>query len=128
MQKTSAEYNIAVTVHSQFLANHMEDDLERYAFSYTVTLHNKGTVAAQLISRHWIITDGHGETKEIHGSGVVGQTPHLLPGTCFEYTSGTILDTPLGTMQGSYQMVATDGTYFEAIIAPFSLIMPAVVH
>ena len=100
----------------------------RYVFAYTITLRNTGTVAAQLISRHWIITDSRGGVQEVRGLGVVGAQPLLKPGATYEYTSGTPLGTPVGTMRGSYQMVAEDGTHFEAPIPEFTLSVPRVLH
>ncbi len=97
-------------------------------FSYTITIRNTGTVAAQLISRHWIIADAESHVQEVRGLGVVGHQPFLKPGESFEYTSGCALATPVGTMRGSYQMTAEDGTQFDAPIAEFTLAMPRVLH
>lgn len=100
----------------------------RFVFAYTISIRNIGSVAAQLISRHWIITDGNGTVQEVRGLGVIGNQPLLKPGESFEYTSGCALSTPVGTMRGSYQMTAEDGTRFEAPIAEFTLAMPRVLH
>ncbi len=97
-------------------------------FAYTVTITNAGTVSAQLISRHWVITDAQNVVQEVKGLGVVGEQPLLRPGESFEYTSGTAMATPVGTMRGSYQMVAEDGNKFDAEISAFTLTMPRVLH
>jgi ApaG protein len=124
----SKKYQIAVSANPQFIAEQSDPATERYVFAYTITIENVGTVPAQLISRHWIITDGNSRVQEVRGLGVVGQQPLLSPGETFEYTSGCQLDTPVGTMRGSYQMTADDGTQFEAIIAEFTLSIPRVLH
>ena len=124
----SKKYEIAVTTVPQYLAEQSDPDAERYVFAYTITIRNIGTVAAQLISRHWLITDANEEVQEVRGLGVVGHQPLLQPGESFEYTSGASLSTPVGTMRGSYQMVAEDGTQFEADIPEFTLAMPRVLH
>jgi len=124
----SKKYEIAVTVATQYLADQSEPSAGRYVFAYTVTISNTGTVTAQLISRHWIITDAEGDVQEVRGLGVVGQQPLLAPGQSFEYTSGCALPTPVGTMKGSYQMVAEDGLPFDAPIPEFVVSMPRVLH
>jgi len=124
----SRKYEIAVAAVTQYLDEQSDPSNERYVFSYTITIRNTGNVAAQLISRHWIITDAEGHVQEVRGLGVVGHQPFLKPGESFEYTSGCALATPVGTMQGSYQMTAEDGTQFEAPIAEFTLAMPRVLH
>lgn len=124
----SKKYDIAVSAVPQFIADQSDPDNDRYVFAYTITLENVGTVAAQLISRHWIITDAGDEVQEVRGLGVVGHQPLLQPGESFEYTSGCQLDTPVGTMRGSYQMTAEDGTQFEACIPEFTLAVPRVLH
>ncbi len=124
----SRKYEIAVAAVTQYLEEQSDPSNERYVFSYTITIRNTGNVAAQLISRHWIITDAEGHVQEVRGLGVVGHQPFLKPGESFEYTSGCALATPVGTMQGSYQMTAEDGTQFEAPIAEFTLAMPRVLH
>jgi ApaG protein len=100
----------------------------RYVFAYTITLKNTGTVAAQLISRHWIITDANNQVQEVRGLGVVGEQPKLAPEQTFEYTSGTAIATPVGTMRGTYQMVSDDGSEFEAPIPEFTLSIPRILH
>jgi ApaG protein len=121
-------YIIAVEAATQYLADQSDEAAGRYVFAYTITIRNTGTVAAQLISRHWIITDAQGLVQEVRGMGVVGSQPTLQPGERFEYTSGASIATPVGTMKGSYQMVAADGTRFEAAIPEFTLSVPRVLH
>jgi ApaG protein len=122
------EYAIDVTAATQYLAEQSDETAGRFVFAYTVTLRNTGTVAAQLVSRHWIITDAEGVVQEVRGLGVVGAQPLLQPGESFEYTSGASIGTAVGTMKGSYQMVAADGTRFEAPIPEFTLSAPRVLH
>lgn len=122
------KYRIEVVPIPQFLPEQSDPDNDRYVFAYTIRIRNLGSVAAQLVSRHWIITDGHQQVQEVRGLGVVGQQPVLRPGESYEYTSGSSLTTPVGTMQGSYQMVAEDGTHFDAEIPEFVLAMPRVLH
>jgi len=121
-------YDIAVSAVTQYLADQSDENAGRFVFAYTITIRNPGNVTAQLISRHWIITDSQGLVQEVRGLGVVGAQPVLRPGESFEYTSGTSIATPVGTMRGSYQMVAEDGTRFEAPIAEFTLSVPRVLH
>lgn len=125
---TPKRYEFSVTVETAFVAEQSDVEQNRYVFSYTVTITNVGNLAAQLISRHWIITDAANEIKEVRGLGVVGAQPLLKPGEHFRYTSGCVLTTPQGTMHGSYQMVAEDGTQFNAAIEPFKLAMPRILH
>lgn len=124
----SKKYQIAVSAVPQFIADQSDPTKENYVFAYTITIENVGTVPAQLISRHWIITDANARVQEVRGLGVVGHQPLLQPGEKFEYTSGCQLDTPVGTMRGSYQMTAEDGTQFEAVITEFTLAIPRVLH
>ena len=119
---------IEVQVRTRFLPEQSTPDERRFVFAYTIRIHNAGRVAARLLSRHWLITDDDGKVQEVRGEGVVGEQPWLRPGDDFEYTSGAVLETPLGTMQGSYQMLADDGTRFDAPIAPFTLSVPRVLH
>ena len=121
-------YIIEVSAATQYLADQSDEAASRYVFAYTITLRNTGSVAAQLISRHWIITDAQGLVQEVRGLGVVGAQPRLEPGESFEYTSGASIATAVGTMKGSYQMVASDGTRFEAPIPEFTLSVPRVLH
>jgi len=128
MDPIAADYRVSVSVRSRFVPEQSQPEAGQYVFAYTVTIRNEGRVAAKLLTRHWIITDGHGEVQEVRGEGVVGEQPHLGPGEAFRYTSGAVLTTPVGSMQGSYQMRADDGTEFEAPIEPFSLSVPQVRH
>ena len=121
-------YDIRVCVETADIATESEPDQNRYVFTYTITIINQGTIPARLLSRHWIITDSNGMTQEVRGDGVVGEQPHLSPDEGFRYSSGTVLDTPIGSMQGSYRMRADDGTEFDAVIEPFSLADPKVLH
>ncbi len=121
-------YNVEVSARTQYLADQSDEASGQYVFAYTITIRNTGTVTAQLISRHWVITDAQGLVQEVRGLGVVGDQPVLAPGEHHEYTSGTAIATPVGTMRGSYQMVAEDGTRFEAPIPEFTLSMPRVLH
>ena len=122
------KYHITVTTRTTYVPGQSDTERGRYVFAYTITLKNTGTVAAQLISRHWIITDAQGLVQEVRGMGVVGAQPTLQPGEKFEYTSGASIATPVGTMRGTYQMVAADGTRFEATIPQFTLSVPRVLH
>jgi len=122
------QYAIEVAAATQYLAEQSDEAAGRFVFAYTITLRNTGSVAAQLISRHWIITDAEHQVQEVKGAGVVGQQPLLQPGESFEYTSGTAIATAVGTMKGAYQMVAADGTRFEAPIPEFTLSVPRVLH
>ncbi len=119
---------IRVSVTSAFRPDRSEPGQGRWLYSYTVRLANEGDVAAQLVSRHWIVTDANGEREEIVGDGVVGQQPRLEPGERFEYTSFCILKTPHGSMRGTYRMVREDGETFDARIAPFALVVPGAVN
>jgi ApaG protein len=122
------KYDIRVEVATDYLPEQSDPAADRFVFSYTITIINAGNVAAQLISRHWVITDADGRVQEVRGLGVVGQQPLLQPGEKFEYSSGCALNTPVGTMKGSYQMAAEDGTQFDALIEEFILSMPRVLH
>lgn len=115
---------IRVRVQSAYLPDQSSPDDDRYVFAYTITITNESTFTAQLRTRHWIITDSRGSVEEVKGDGVVGEQPRLGPGQSFQYTSGCVLKTPIGTMQGSYRFWRDDGTYFDATIAPFSLASP----
>ncbi len=122
------QHEIKISAQPQYLTEQSEPARNRYVFAYTVTIENAGTVPAQLVSRHWIITDAMGQVQEVRGEGVVGEQPLLAPGERFQYTSGAVLETPVGTMQGSYQMVADDGERFDAQIPLFRLAVPNVLH
>jgi ApaG protein len=121
-------YAIDIDVATRYLDDQSEPEQDRYVFAYTIRIHNHGQVPAQLISRHWIITDANGKVQEVRGDGVVGEQPRLEPGESFEYTSGAVLETGLGTMRGSYRMRTDDGTAFDAPIDPFTLSIPRTLH
>lgn len=121
-------YECLVTVKTQYLADQSNIDASQYVFSYTIQITNTGKVAAQLISRHWVITDSANKVQEVRGLGVVGDQPLLEPGASYEYTSGTMLNTPVGTMHGTYQFTAVDGTQFDVPISTFTLAIPRVLH
>jgi ApaG protein len=122
------KYEFSVSVRPQFVPEHSDPDEDKFLFAYTVTIRNTGDVTAQLISRHWVITDANNKVEEVQGLGVVGEQPVLQPGEAFEYTSGCPIATPVGSMRGSYQCVAEDGTRFEAPIPEFVLSMPRTLH
>ena len=122
------KYEITVTTRTTYIPEQSDADKGRYVFAYTITLKNTGSVAAQLISRHWIITDANSQLQEVRGLGVVGEQPTLKPDESFEYTSGTAIATPVGTMRGTYQMIADDGLQFDAAIPEFTLSIPRVLH
>lgn len=123
-----AEYEVKVSVATQYLREQSDPDQGNFVFAYTVTIRNTGTVAAQVIARHWIITDAKNHVEEVKGLGVVGHQPFLPPGKSFEYTSGSALKTPQGSMKGSYFCVAEDGHRFEAEIPEFVLSLPRTLH
>jgi ApaG protein len=124
----SRKYHITVKPVANYIPDQSDETAGRYVFAYTITITNTGTSPAQLISRHWLITDSNHEIQEVRGLGVVGEQPLLKPGETFEYTSGTALPTPIGTMKGTYQMVAEDGEHFDAEIPEFTLSIPRVLH
>ena len=123
-----AKYVIQVSARTTFLPDQSDEAAHRYVFAYTITITNVGTIPAKLISRHWIITDANNHVQEVRGAGVVGEQPLLKPQESFEYTSGTSIATVVGTMRGSYQMVADDGHEFDAPIPEFTLSVPRVLH
>lgn len=125
---TDSKHDIQVTVQSFYIKEQSHPEYDNYVFAYTVNIKNQGTVAAKLLSRHWIITDADGKTQEVRGEGVIGEQPHLNPGDSFEYTSGTHMDTPVGSMYGTYQMIADDGVRFDAKIPAFTLALPRALH
>ena len=122
------KYEINIIVRTTYLPEQSDETLDRYVFSYTITIANTGMVAAQLISRHWIIEDGGNDAQEVRGLGVVGEQPLLKPGDSFEYTSGTAISSPVGSMKGSYQLIAEDGLRFDASIPEFTLSVPRTLH
>ena len=121
-------YDIEVQVAARFLDEQSRPADNRYVFAYTIKIRNLGEITAQLLSRHWIITDGNGKVQEVTGDGVVGEQPRMRPGENYEYTSGAVLETSVGTMRGSYRMVAEDGTEFDAAIPQFTLSIPRTLH
>ncbi len=122
------ESGIQIQVATNYVDEQSEPDAGRYVFAYTITISNNGDVAAKLLSRHWVITDANGKVQEVSGDGVVGEQPYLEPGERFRYSSGAVLETPVGSMQGLYRMVAEDGMSFDAPIAPFTLAVPGLLH
>ena len=123
-----ANHRISVEVETTYLEDQSAPQSQRFVFGYTITIRNDGEVPAKLLTRHWIITDADGRQEEVRGEGVVGEQPRLKPGQGFRYSSGAVLQTPVGAMQGSYQMIGDDGLHFEAPIAPFRLAMPGMLH
>jgi ApaG protein len=121
-------HQIRIEVETSYLDEQSDPRERRYVFSYTITIRNEGTVPARLMTRHWVITDANGKVQEVRGDGVVGEQPHLKPGQGFRYSSGAVLETPVGAMQGSYQMVTDEGLKFDAPIAAFRLAMPGIVQ
>lgn len=124
----SGRQRIAVDVETAYVEEQSDPRDQRFVFAYTITIRNDGGQPAQLLTRHWIITDANGKVQEVRGEGVVGEQPHLKPGQGFRYSSGAVLETPVGTMHGSYQMVADDGERFDAPIAPFRLAIPGLLN
>ena len=127
-EQATAIHSIRVDVETAYLSEQSDPGEKRYVFSYTITIRNEGKTPAKLLTRHWLITDANGKTQEVRGEGVVGEQPHLKPGQGFRYSSGAVLETPVGAMQGSYQMLGDDGEHFDAPIAPFRLAMPGLLH
>ena len=119
---------INIDVVTVFIPEQSEIDNDRFVFAYTITIQNNSNEAAKLMNRHWLITDANGKTQEVRGEGVVGEQPYLKPGETYQYTSGTVLDTPVGSMQGEYEMAKDDGSRFLAPIEPFSLAYPQALH
>ena len=125
---STASNRIRVDVTTDYVEDQSNPGEGRFVFSYTITIRNEGAKPARLMARHWLITDANGKVQEVVGEGVVGEQPHLQPGQGFRYSSGAILETPVGAMEGKYHMVADDGEQFDAPIAPFRLAMPGVLH
>ena len=125
---TEEHYKIDITVETTYIAEQSIPEDKRYVFAYTITMRNSGDIPARLLTRRWLITNGDGKTEEVRGEGVIGEHPYLKPGEQYRYTSGTILETPVGTMEGSYQMLADDGMQFDAHIPLFSLTTPHTLH
>lgn len=125
---TQINHKIRVDVITSYIEDQSKPDEGRFVFSYTITILNEGTIPAKLLTRHWIITDANGKVQEVRGEGVVGEQPHLQPGQGFRYSSGAVIETPVGAMQGSYQMLGDDGSEFDAEISPFRLAKPGLLH
>ncbi len=121
-------YDIQVNVETHYLDDRSDPSEDRFIFAYTITITNRGSIGAQLLRRHWVVTDSDDQVQNVRGDGVVGEQPHLMPGETYQYTSGTVLETPVGTMEGSYQMVADDGTQFDAKIPRFVLSAKRTLH
>lgn len=125
---TDIRHRIRVEVETSYLDEQSDPHEHRYVFAYTITIRNDGPTPARLLTRHWVITDANGKVQEVRGDGVVGEQPYLEPGQGFRYSSGAVIETPVGAMQGSYQMVSDDGLAFDAPIPPFRLAIPGVLH
>tara|TARA_B100000780_G_C21102537_1_gene444991 strand:- start:121 stop:507 length:387 start_codon:yes stop_codon:yes gene_type:complete len=128
MSNLNNDYHLNVGVKTEFLAEQSDPSRNRYVFAYRITITNSGVQSAQLMSRKWIITDGDGKIQEVSGEGIVGQQPIIEPGQQHQYTSGTVLETKVGSMSGFYSMVAADGYEFSAPIPPFTLSYPNALH
>ena len=122
------KYAIRIQVATQYVDDQSEPDIDRYVFAYTITIENRSELPAQLLSRHWVITDANGKVQEVSGDGVVGEQPKLSPGETYRYSSGAVLETPVGAMQGRYRMQADNGIDFDAPIPPFTLAVPGMLH
>ena len=125
---SQAVYDTRVEVETSYIPEQSAPQQNRYVFAYTITIRNHGSLPAKLLSRHWVITDANGKVEEVRGEGVVGEQPYLKPGDGFRYTSGTVIETPVGSMQGSYHLIADDGSEFDTPIPAFSLSMPHALH
>jgi ApaG protein len=125
---SSVVNKISVEVETTYVDEQSDPHERRYVFAYTITIRNEGAVPARLLTRHWIITDANGKVQEVRGDGVVGEQPHLKPGQGFRYSSGAVLETPVGAMQGSYEMIDDEGQRFDAPIRPFRLAMPGILQ
>ena len=125
---SSPPNKISVEVETSYVDEQSDPNERRYVFSYTITIRNEGALPARLLTRHWIITDANGKVQEVRGDGVVGEQPHLKPGQGFRYSSGAVLETPVGAMQGSYEMIDDEGQRFDAPIRPFRLAMPGILQ
>lgn len=125
---TDLRYHVRVDAQSTYVAEQSDPEERRFVFTYTVSIHNEGTLPAQLLHRYWKITDGDGLIREVHGDGVVGEQPTIVPGDVFSYTSGAVLETAVGTMEGYFEMLAADGETFRTAIPVFSLLKPSALH
>ena len=128
MNKPATRTSIQITVETLYLPDQSEPDGSRFVFAYTVTIRNTGALPARLVNRHWLITDANGKVQEVQGEGVVGEQPHILPGQQHRYSSGAVIETPVGTMEGSYGMRTDDGAQFRADSPCFRLAVPGVLH
>lgn len=128
MNETKSLYNMRVDVETAYISEQSIPEAQRFVFSYTITIRNTGSIAAKLLTRHWIITDAEGNVQEVQGKGVVGEQPDLEPGKNFRYTSSVVIETPVGSMHGSYHMMAVDGVEFEADIPAFTISVPNALH
>ncbi|GAA4359457.1 Co2+/Mg2+ efflux protein ApaG [Kangiella marina] len=124
----SQQYQFQINVNTQYIEEQSEPDNERYVFAYTITIQNTGDLGAKLDSRHWVITDANGEVTEVQGQGVIGEQPYIEPGKSYQYSSGAVIATPIGTMEGDYKMIGQNGAEFKAPIPIFSLTAPGVLH
>lgn len=127
-QQQDPRYRISISVESEYLADQSDVEGHRWVFAYHVSIHNGGDFTARLLTRHWVITDGEERVQEVHGEGVIGEQPNIAPGQTYEYTSGAVIETSVGSMHGSYQMLAEDGTCFDATIPAFTLAPPNTLH
>ncbi|EIJ42072.1 uncharacterized protein affecting Mg2+/Co2+ transport [Beggiatoa alba B18LD] len=125
---SQSPHNVTVEVETRYIDEQSDPEINRYVFAYTVTIRNLGKMPARLMTRHWVIMDANGKVQEVRGEGVVGEQPYLRPGEGFRYTSAAMIETPVGSMQGSYQMIADNGEQFLAPITPFSLALPHTLH
>ena len=128
MMVDKKKYNVDITVETAYIDTQSSPILHQYVFSYTISITNTGTIPTKLLRRHWLVTNSEGKIFEVEGEGVVGEQPKIKPGETYQYTSGTVLDTPVGTMEGAYQMIAEDGSQLEVTIPPFMLAMPKQLH
>jgi ApaG protein len=128
MSMLESAHKIAISIETEYLVEESDDINQQHVFLYTINIVNEGTMATRLLGRHWFITDSDGNTKEVKGEGVVGEQPHLKPGENFQYTSYAIINTPIGSMQGTYQMISEDGQFFNAEIPSFLLANPLLIN
>lgn len=128
MSEPSTDESIEIKVRPNYLAQQSQPEQGRYVYAYTITIANRGDAAARLIGRHWVISDEREEKKEVRGIGVVGEQPYLPPGKSYTYTSGVVLETETGIMQGSYQMKTDTGRLFDVVIPAFALVPPYAIH
>ena len=128
MPMDEKQYDISISAETQYVNDQSLPEQERYVFAYTITITNNGSMAATLLRRHWLITDANCKVQEVQGEGVIGEQPYLQPGESFQYTSAAVLETPVGCMQGKYEMVADDGKDFDAQIPIFNLATPNTLH